>query len=64
MGAALSGYLEEPITEKEVTDGISKLGMRYGASTMQGWRVANEVSRKILAIRDASHDASFCHTLC
>ena len=44
MGAALSGYLDTPVTDKEITDGVCKLGMRYGASTMQGWRVANEVS--------------------
>ena len=39
----MSGYLEAPVTEKEVLDGISKLGLTYGASSMQGWRVANEV---------------------
>jgi len=38
----MSGYLESPVTEKEVIDGISKLGLKYGASSMQGWRVANE----------------------
>ncbi|KAL5248199.1 hypothetical protein ACHWQZ_G017393 [Mnemiopsis leidyi] len=42
MGAVMSGYLESPVTEKEVQDGISKLGLAYGASSMQGWRVANE----------------------
>ena len=39
----MSGYMESPVTEKEVIDGISKLGLKYGASSMQGWRVANEV---------------------
>jgi hypothetical protein len=43
MGAVMSGYLESPETEKEVLDGISKLGLKYGASSMQGWRIANEV---------------------
>eukprot|EP00116_Pleurobrachia_bachei_P001701 sb/3461963/ len=42
MGAALSGYLESPVTDKEVQDGLSKLGLSYGASSMQGWRVGNE----------------------
>lgn len=43
MGAVMSGYLESPVTEKHVENGVSKLGLRYGASCMQGWRVANEV---------------------
>jgi len=38
----MSGYLETPVTEKEAQDGISKLGLKYGGSSMQGWRVANE----------------------
>lgn len=39
----MSGYLEEPCTEKEVLDGVSKsLGLRYGSSCMQGWRISNE----------------------
>lgn len=42
MGAVASGYLDSPITDKEVTDGVSKLGMSYGACSMQGWRSNNE----------------------
>ena len=50
MGAVMSGYLESPVTEKEVQDGISKLGLAYGASSMQGWRVGNEVSSHIVLV--------------
>jgi len=42
MGGVASGYLDSPITDKEACDGVSKLGMSYGASSMQGWRNNNE----------------------
>lgn len=42
MGGVASGYLDSPITDKEVSDGVSKLGMSYGAASMQGWRNNNE----------------------
>lgn len=42
MGGVASGYLDSPITDKEVVDGVSKLGMSYGACSMQGWRNNNE----------------------
>ena len=39
----MGAYLSEPITKKISTDDEIK-GMSYGASSMQGWRVDQEVS--------------------
>lgn len=44
MGNYLSdAYLKEPITDKISTDDDGER-LRYGASSMQGWRVSQEVN--------------------
>ena len=50
MGGVLTGYLDLPITDVEVQDGLSKMGLAYGAGSMQGWRNANEVCYILLNI--------------
>ena len=52
----MGAYLSEPVLEKHSTDEES-LHLSYGASSMQGWRVSQEVSwtkGKILCIVDIS----------
>jgi len=41
----MGAYLSEPITKKESSDEVGK-NVAYGASSMQGWRVSQEVSGK------------------
>lgn len=39
----MGAYLSEPITDKISSDNDSER-VRYGASSMQGWRVSQEVN--------------------
>lgn len=40
----MGAYLSEPITEKISTEGENEeFGLSFGASSMQGWRVSQEV---------------------
>lgn len=39
----MGAYLSEPVTEKVSTDGESHR-VKFGASSMQGWRVSQEVN--------------------
>jgi len=41
----MGAYLSEPITKKESSDEVGK-NVAYGASSMQGWRISQEVSGK------------------
>lgn len=41
----MGAYLSEPITKKESSDEVGK-DVAYGASSMQGWRISQEVSGK------------------
>jgi len=41
----MGAYLSEPITKKESSDEVGK-NVAYGASSMQGWRISQEVSEK------------------
>ena len=38
----MGAYLSNPITEKMVEDGLSR-NLKFGASSMQGWRISQEV---------------------
>lgn len=42
----MGAYLSEPITKKESSDEVGK-NVAYGASSMQGWRISQEVSGKL-----------------
>lgn len=39
----MGAYLSEPITEKKSTDEENER-VRYGVSSMQGWRISQEVN--------------------
>ena len=43
----MGAYLSNPITEKIVEDGLSR-NLKFGASSMQGWRISQEVFYFIL----------------
>lgn len=42
----MGAYLSEPITEKHSSD-YEGINLKCGASSMQGWRVSQEVSNLI-----------------
>lgn len=46
----MGAYLSEPITKKESSDQVGK-NVAYGASSMQGWRISQEVSGKSVSSR-------------
>lgn len=51
----MGAYLSEPNTKKESIDDDSDL-LSYGASSMQGWRLEQEVNKKKVCFREIFSD--------